>query len=146
VAKAKPSESAKPAEATDKPDKSAKKSDTLPSIEELVKKGSTVAEAHAGLVYKMARRCKMPDNDARAMALAIKEAFERAGATSAPSELKEPYYKVVACTPKGVFWRIGQQFSTTPSKVVKSSLTEEQVQELEGTDPKFLNVVLVTHE
>jgi hypothetical protein len=122
----------------------------LPTVAECVAAGRTISEAHADVVYAMAKRCKVPDEVAAQLAQDIKKAFDAKASPPTVSAtqgklLAEPYYLCTSRTPKGAFMRIGRKFGVEATKVIKSSLTPAQVQELESTNSLFLTVHLVTH-
>lgn len=117
----------------------------LPTVEELEGMGASKAEALASLVRQMALRCRKPVEEADALATQVLSVMS----APVPDALKksvEPYYRVVCTSPHGSFFRIKRRFGKEPTKVLKSSLTEAQIKELEESNPQFLSVVLIDRE
>jgi hypothetical protein len=117
----------------------------LPTIADLVKDGADVGQAHADLVNSMALRCGKSKEEAHTLAQAVFEAFSVKPVAKAQevNPHGEPFYRVLATSPKGSYWKIGRMFTSKPVEILKSALTPEQCKVLEGADSSVLSVTLI---
>lgn len=142
------------------PGSSAGEAAELPTLEHLLADGYTEREAHgmlAGIAAKKAGRSQEECDAAYESALAEYDASasEPAGKQGEPAGRDptgdhapvrahdRPFYRVVATSPRGTFYRIGRGFGRTPTDICVDELTPEERKELEASNPSFLSVVLI---
>lgn len=140
--------------------------DPMPTIEQLLQEGYEEREAHgmlAGIAANIAGKSSDECDAAYEQAVAEYDAAQEAQAktkapdppTSPPPEApptstakpeakaKRPFYRVVATSRKGRFYRIGRGFTRTPTDLYVDELTKDQVHELETSNPNYLSVTLM---
>lgn len=142
--------------------------DPMPTIEQLLQEGYEEREAHgmlagiaANIGGKSSEECDAAYEQAVAEYDAAQEAQAKAKSPEPPpptpspeapptaspakpdAKAKRPFYRVVATSRKGRFYRIGKGFTRTPTDIFVDQLTEAQVHELETSNPNFLSVTLM---
>lgn len=118
----------------------------IPTIEELLESNSE-AHAYAQMMFKCARRAGKSKEEAQALAVGVRDAFEAATEPAVELDSKGepiiPHFLVFACTPRGSFWRAGRKFNRVPQKLLIEDLTEAEIKLFEGANPQALSVIRV---
>ena len=110
-------------------------------LDELKAKGMSEADA-----VKTVLEGEEPSDQVKAFAQLVHEAFTAKQVTGVAGKACEPYYRVQAVTPHGIFHSAGMKFTREPTKVYRKNLTEQQIKTLEHENPMFLAVVPVQFE
>jgi hypothetical protein len=119
-------------------------------LKDRVANGKPEAEAAQSIVEEALIEAGSPKDQAKAFAELVAQAFTAKAVTGVAGKACEPYYRVQAVTPHGVFHCAGRKFTNDPknpiNKVYKKDLNEAQLKELLAANPKFLAVLPVSIE